>query len=259
MIRAARFIVFWGLVWALVSAGPAGFLEAQEAGTGNLVGFVFAKDGATPVEGARILVRNVTTGEVYESPKSDHLGLFKFEKIASGLYAIGVASGEGDFNSQDFVGISPDGTSKVTINLDPYDEKAIADAQAMAREQKEAGEYYVGKVVRYLPQSKDAEVFIERGIVHHGERLHFMGSSDFFVDARKIRIDGEPATRLLTTQSGLMRVTGPCAPGDLVFVVCKRGVPPFFLVPLGIASVVAGSATLVTIEEEDTSPFRVKK
>jgi hypothetical protein len=259
MTRAARVSVLRGLISAFVVLASVGYLGARAAGTGNLVGFVFAKDGATPVEGALILVKNVTTGAVYESTKSDRLGLFKFEKIAAGLYAIGVAAAEGDFNSQDFVGVPANETAKVTINLDPYDEKSIVEAQAMAKEQKDAGEYYVGKVVRYLPQSREAEVFIERGLIHAGERLHFKGSADFIVDARRIRVDGEPATRILTTQSGLMRVSTACAPGDSVYVVCKRGVPPFFLVPLGIASVVAGSATLTTIEENDTSPFRVKK
>ncbi len=259
MTRAARVFVSWGLVFAIFGFVGAGPLGAQEAETGNLVGFVFAKDGATPVEGARVLIKNVSTGTVYESGKSDPLGLFKFEKVVVGLYALGVASGEGDFNSLDFVGVSARETAKVTINLDPYDEKSIVEAQAMAQEQKEKGEYYVGKVIRYLPQSREAEIFIERGLIHVGERLHFIGSADFYVEARRIRVEGEPARRILTTQSGLMRVSTPCAPGDSVCVVCKRGVPPFFLLPLGIASVVAGSATLTTIEEEDHSPFRIKR
>jgi hypothetical protein len=259
MIRAAKIVVSLGLVCSLVAVAPTRLLQAQEAGTGNLVGFVFAKDGATPVVGARVLIRNVTTGTVFESTNSDHLGLFRFEKVAVGLYALGVAAGDGDFNSLDFVGIAPDETAKVTINLDRYDEKSIAEAQAMAKEQKETGEFYVGRVIRYLPQSRQAEVFIERGLVRAGEPLHFKGSADFIVEARRIRVEGESAQRILTTQSGLMRVPEACAPGDPVYVVCKKGVPPFFLLPLGIASVVAGSATLTTIEENDTSPFRVKK
>ena len=259
MRRVARVFVSFGLVFAFTAFVAAGTPESQEVKAGNLVGFVFAKDGATPVVGARVLVKNVTSGVVYESTESDELGLFKLEKIGVGLYALGVAAADGDFNSLDFVGISPNETAKVTINLDPYDEKSIAEAQAMAKEQKDAGEFYVGKVVRYLPQTREAEVFIERGLIRAGEPLHFKGSADFIIEARRIRINGERAQRILTSQSGLMRVSTPCAPGDPVYVVCKRGVPPFFLLPLGIASVVAGSATLTTIEEEDTSPFKVKK
>ncbi len=259
MNRAAKALFFSGLAVVFLGSVSPMFSGAQEAGTGNLVGFVFAKDGATPVVGARVMIKNVTSGSVYESSESDHLGLFRFEKVSVGLYALGVTSENGDFNSLDFVGVSADETSKVTINLDPYDEKSIAAAQDMAKEQNDGSEFYVGKVVRYLPQSRTAEIFIERGLIRAGEPLHFKGSADFVVEARRIRVDGVAARRILTTQSGLIRVPNACAPGDSVYVICKRGVPPFFLLPLGIASVVAGSATLATVEEEDTSPFRIKK
>jgi hypothetical protein len=49
----------------------------------------------------------------------------------------------------------------------------------------------------------------------------------------------------------------PCVVGDIVYVVCKRGIPPFFLAPLGIAAVIVGSAALTPGGEEQTaSPFK---
>ncbi len=259
MCRGAIKLVSWGLAISLIVFTSPRLLESQDAGSGNLVGFVFAKDGATPIEGAVVLVKNVTTGTVYESIRSDHLGIFKVENVRAGIYALGVSSAAGDFNSQDFVGIAPSETAKVTIALDPFEEESISAAQAMAQEQKDAGESLVGKVVRYLPQGREAEIFIERGLIQTGDRLHIKGSSDFFQDARKLKVEGESTRRILTSQRGSIPVQRTCAPGDLVYVVCKRGVPPFFLLPLGIASVMAGSTTLVTIEEEETSPFRVKR
>ena len=74
-----------------------------------------------------------------------------------------------------------------------------------------------------------------------------------------MKLEGESVRRILTSQSGMLPVSRVCRPGDLVYVVCKKGIPPFFLAPLGIASVVTGSASLVTVEEEDSSPFRIKK
>jgi hypothetical protein len=257
MCKGARQTVLLGLALVFLIFTFPQLLRANDQG--NLVGFVFAKDGATPIEGAVVFVKNVTTGAIHESTKSDHLGIFKVEKLGVGIYALGVTSDQGDYNSQDFVGIAPNETAKVTIALNPYDEEAIAAAQTVAQEQREAGESLVGKVIRYVPQGREAEIFIERGLIQAGDRLHIKGSSDFFQDARRMKVEGESARRILSTQSGSLPVSRACAPGDLVYVVCKKGVPPFFLLPLGIASVVAGSATLATIEEEDTSPFKIKK
>lgn len=263
MWRSVKCFRSWGLVFALVLFILPDALVSQTVEKGNLVGFVYSNDGATPIEGAVIMVKNVTTGTVYESSQSDHLGIFRFQAIGTGIYALGVSTGQGDFNSQDFIGVTDGRTSKVTIALDPYAGQAIEAARAVAQEQKEAGESLVGKVIRYIPASKQAEVFIERGLIQAGDRLHFKGPLDegtnFFQDARRMKLEGESVRRILTSQSGMLPVSRVCRPGDLVFVVCKKGIPPFFLAPLGIASVVTGSASLVTVEEEDSSPFRIKK
>ncbi len=97
-------------------------LKAKETGTGNMIGFVFQKDGTTPVEGAVVKLRNVATGAGYESTKSDKLGVFKVESVEEGLYLVGVSAEEGDFNVNNLIGIRSNETAKVSLALRPAEE-----------------------------------------------------------------------------------------------------------------------------------------
>jgi hypothetical protein len=92
-------------------------LEAQLVGKGNLIGFVYEDDGATPVEGAVVKMRNISTGSVYESGKSSKIGLFKFEEVDEGLYLVGVSTEEGAFNLENLIGIKADEMAKVSVAL----------------------------------------------------------------------------------------------------------------------------------------------
>ncbi len=258
MSRGAKASVSWGLVFTFILFTTPLLLTSQVPGKGNLVGFVYEKDGSTPVPGAVVLVKNVTTGAILESTKSDDLGVFKVEGLGAGIYALGVTSGQGSFNSLDFVGVSPNETAKVSIALRPYDPAAAQAVQAVTQDQQQKGESFVGRVVKYVPESREAEIFVERGLLQSGDRIRVKGGvTDFYQDAKALRADGLKSNRILSGQTGMFPASKSCAAGDSVYVVCKRGVPPFFLAPLGVAAIVAGSAALVTIQEEDpVSPVR---
>src|SRR5512135_2293599 len=119
-MRAAKGALSWGSVFALIliltsSASP------QESAKGNLVGFLFGEDGSTPVAGAVVLVKNLSTGSVTEAAQTDGLGLFKVPGLGAGLYALGVKSSGGSFNCQDFFSISARQTSKISVALSAYD------------------------------------------------------------------------------------------------------------------------------------------
>jgi hypothetical protein len=263
MSRGAKIAISWGLVFVLVLFLSPRLLKSQTSGKGQLIGFVFGKDGSTPVAGAVVVAKNVTTGTVFQSSKTDSLGVFKFESLDAGIYALGVTSGQGSYNSQDLVGIKPRETAKITIALSPYDRDAIEAAQAVAREEKERGESLVGKVVTYAPATKEAKVTIERGLLQVGDRMRVKGGvTDFVQDVKVLRVEGARAKYCLSGQQAFLPVTRACAAGDGVYVVCKRGVPPLFLAPLGLAAIVAGSAALVSIEEEEsvspTKPTKIK-
>lgn len=261
MSRGFTTFVSWGLVWALILLITAGPLASQASGRGQLVGFVFGRDGLTPVAGAVVVARNVTTGTTTQSSETDALGVFKVEHLESGVYALGVTSSEGSYNSQDLVGVKPGETSKISIALSPYDRDALEAAQTVAREEKERGESRVGKVIGYVPSTREAMIAIDRGLVQVGDRIRVRGGvTDFSQDVKALRVQGALSKYCVAGQQARLAVARACTAGDGVFVVCKRGVPPLFLAPLGLAAIVAGSASLVSIEEEETvSPTKPTK
>jgi len=92
-------------------------LKAQKVGKGNLIGFVYEKDGTSPVEGAVVKLKNVSTANVYESSKSDKLGILKIEGIEEGLYIAGISTKEGNFNVVNLIGIKVAETAKISFAL----------------------------------------------------------------------------------------------------------------------------------------------
>lgn len=260
MRRGFKVVLSSGLAFALILVMFPSILRSQGTGRGNLVGFIYGQDGSTPVEGAVVVVKNLTTGVVTESPKSDGLGVFKVQDLGAGIYALGVRSDKGSFNSQDFFGVTADKTAKITIALAPYDEAAASAAAAVIKEQRDKGEAFVGKVVTYAPQTREAEVLVEVGLIQTDDRIHIKGQvTDFYQDMRGLRAYGAKVKRVLSGYTALVRTSKACEPGDFVYIVCKRGVPPFFLAPLGIAAIVAGATPLIAIyEEEDISPHKIK-
>jgi hypothetical protein len=260
MRRGAKNVLSLGSALALILVLFPSTLLPQEPGKGNLIGFIYAQDGSTPVEGAVVMVKNLTTGIVAESPKSDALGVFKFQAIGAGLYALGVKSDKGSYNSQDFFGVMADKTSKISIALNVYDSAAALAAEAVIKEQRAKGEAYIGKVVKYRPETKETEVLVEIGLLQAEDRIHVKGqATDFYMDTRGLKAYGTKVKRVLSGYNANLRTSKACEPGDFVYVVCKRGVPPFFLAPLGIAAIVAGAVPLVAVyEEEPVSQSKIK-
>lgn len=58
------------------------------AGNGNLKGFIYKKDGKTPLWGVQVLLKDVDTGQVFESNVTDALGDYKLRDVPSGLYQV---------------------------------------------------------------------------------------------------------------------------------------------------------------------------
>lgn len=105
------------------------YIFAAKANTGNLIGFVYAEDGTTPVEGAVLKARNISTGKVYKSTKTDELGMFKIE-LDHGTYIAGVSTKEGDFNLNGLIGIKANETAKISLALKPGATPPAAGAAA---------------------------------------------------------------------------------------------------------------------------------
>jgi len=93
------------------------FLTAKSPSNGNLIGFIYAEDGTSPVEGAVFKIKNVANGKTLESTKSDKLGIIKVEGIEEGFYIGGVTTDSGNYNLGNIIGIKADTTAKVSISL----------------------------------------------------------------------------------------------------------------------------------------------
>jgi hypothetical protein len=260
MWRGARGAVFWGSVFLLILGLTSSFGSPQESARGDLVGFIFGPDGSTPVAGAVVVVKNVSSGVVREATATDGLGTFKVSGLSVGLYALGVRSSQGNYNSQDFFGITAGKISKISVALNDFDAAAASGAARVIQEQREKGEAFVGKIVKYDPAAKEAQVMIEIGLIQADDRVHVKGQeTDFYQDLRGLRAYGAKTKRVTSGYTAYFRASKPCQAGDFVYIVCKRGVPPFFLAPLGVAAIVAGAVPLsASFEEEPVSPYKIK-
>jgi len=257
--RSAKVLVSWGAALALIITLVPTNLISQTTGKGGLVGLITEKDGSTPVSGAIVVVRNLTTGVVTEAAESDAKGVFRFPGLAQGLYALGVKSARGSYNSQNFFGVAADRTARITIALEPYDAASAAAASAVIKELRDKSEAFIGRVVKYHPDTKEAEVFIEIGLIQDQDRIHIKGQvTDFYQDMRVLKVSGARTKRVLSGHTALFRTAKPCEAVDFVYIACKRGVPPFFLAPLGIAAIVAGYAPLSASYTEDVSQYKIK-
>lgn len=63
-------------------------LPAVAEGTGSLKGFIYKKDGKTPLWGVQVLLKDVDTGEIFESNVTDGLGDYKLRDVPSGMYQV---------------------------------------------------------------------------------------------------------------------------------------------------------------------------
>jgi Carboxypeptidase regulatory-like domain len=259
MRHGAKGVLSCGSVILLVLALSSSTAVAQASGKGNLVGFIFGRDGSTPVEGAVVVVKNVTTGAVAEAAATDATGVFRLAGLEAGIYAVGVKSTAGNYNSQDFFGVAAQQTAKLTIALNPYDAVSASAAEAVIKEQRDKGEAYIGKVVKYVPATKMAEVFVEIGLIQKDDRIHVKGQvTDFYQDLNRLTAYGAKAERVTSGYTAMVKTSKACVEGDFIYIVCKRGIPPFFLAPLGVAAIVAGAVPLSAHYEEDFSPHKIK-
>lgn len=120
MLKAVKYntAVFF-LIFSLIVFYSPHYLKSQPIRKGNLIGFVYEKDGTTPVQGAVVKLKNISTGTVYESSQSDELGMLKSEGINEGLYIVGIITKNGNFNGVNLIGIKAAETAKVSFALKP--------------------------------------------------------------------------------------------------------------------------------------------
>lgn len=247
-----RSIVFVVLILtALFFAQP--FVLVGAGAKGNLVGFVYDQDGTTPVEGAVIKLKNLATGSTFESPKSDNQGAFKVTDVDQGLYTFGVASSQGDFSANDVLGIADNETAKLAVALTPFEAGAEVNPKAEDAPSIK-GEKWVGKVISYDATAKEARVYINKSELKKDESFHVKGDkkkynsdTDYWQKAKIVKQNGFEVKKAVAGQFCNIPMEKPPLDNDFVYVKESRGLAWFFLTPLGLAAILAGTTAIVYI------------
>jgi len=108
------------LVWFPLSLSGS---EDNPGGKGNLKGFIYKRDGKTPLWGAQVLLKNVKTGKIFESNVTDAVGDYKFTDIPEGNYKLKILVKDKDYEVKtvDFMVKIFDGkTSTLSFSLKKY-------------------------------------------------------------------------------------------------------------------------------------------
>jgi hypothetical protein len=240
--------VFIGLVFCFLIFCSTSFLRSEEVSKGSILGFVYDEDGTTPLEGAVVEFKDISTGTVYESSKSDSLGVFKIEGVERGLYIYGVRTAQGDFNSDGTIGvrIRENETAKLSISLNAYEKKVASAIKEVYEEQRIKGKSLVGTVVNYSPDIGIAEVSIMKGLLRLEDRIQAKGeNTDFYQDGNLFEVEGSFVENLFAGQTAFLAVKNRVEIGDLIYTVAKSGILPLFTSPSGNASVITGSSGIV--------------
>jgi len=221
-------------------------VASQTTARGHLLGTIYDRDATTPIAGAVVKLRNITTGSLYEAPPTDKTGTFRLENLAKGIYNFGITTNAGDFNSNELIGIIENETTKISISLNTYEGQVRQDMQEIAREQSaKDNESRIGRVVQYVPASQEAVVFIEKGALQVDDRIRVRGiTTNFYQNVETMGLEGVKVKRALAGQNPYVKIVSEAQTGDSVYLVCKKGVPPFFLTPCGIASVIGGAGLI---------------
>ncbi|UCH92203.1 MAG: carboxypeptidase regulatory-like domain-containing protein [Candidatus Aminicenantes bacterium] len=74
-------------VFLLVGFPLPGTAEEGED-TGNLKGFIYKRNGRTPLWGAQVVLKNIKTGKLFESNVTDSIGDYQLTDIPAGDYQV---------------------------------------------------------------------------------------------------------------------------------------------------------------------------
>ena len=107
-------VLFTIFSFSLVSLALSAFAKPAP---GNLMGFVYGKDGKTPVRDAMVLIRRVDTGKVYQSKPTGELGTYRLLGIEAGTYVVGLKIKEKSYNVNKHVKVAAGKTSFVSLFL----------------------------------------------------------------------------------------------------------------------------------------------
>jgi hypothetical protein len=260
---------FWGITLSAFLIFLFSFhaqVYSAEASKGNILGFIFAEDGTTPVSGAVVKAKNVSTGSVYESSVSDINGVFKIQGIESGIYVYGVRTESGEFNSDGMIGIrvGNNTTAKMAIAITPFEEKIKEDIEAGLEANTIEGETLVGRIIDFDAESGLAEVYILQGMLSQKNKIHALGvETDFYQKANEISIGENRVKSTAAGETAKLKLENNASSGDFLYVVAEKGFGLLAVVPMGVAALVGTSAAVKKVDnssvkdqETAASPYK---
>jgi hypothetical protein len=242
-----KLLVLVGFALALLVAFSPADLIAQNVAKGNIIGFIYAKDGTTPLEGAIVKFKSLGSGAIFESSKSDNLGIFKVQGVETGMYTYGVLTETGDFNADNLVGIriGENETAKLSIALNPYEKDVASAVGELNKENPVDGEVLVGAIADFDPATSVAQVQVVKGLLRIKDKIHARGkSTDFYQDVEILKIGDSSTKQVISGQTASTKLVQKAQSGDLIYVVRNKKVFPFFLAPAGVAAVIAGNSAV---------------
>jgi hypothetical protein len=252
-----KVVVFLVLTTGMIFAFNPVLSSGQNGPKGSIIGFLYDKDGTTPITGGVVTIKNIGSGSMFASTQTDQFGIFKISGVEKGVYVYGVTTPNGTFNSNALMGvrIKDNETAKVSIAVNPYEKNVSEEMREIIQEQKAKGEALVGKVIDYNDNQGMADVYILKGYLEVNQRIHAKGNvTNFYQDVKDLKKEGAVSRRLFAGETATLKIRDKAQPGDLVFLVCKRGVLPLFLAPLGIATIIGGSAAIANDNTPDDEP-----
>jgi hypothetical protein len=217
------------------------FTFGTNSDEGNLIGFLHDIDGSSPLLGAVIKLKNIYTDELYTSSEADDYGIARIKSVKPGLYVYGVSTKNGNYNSNEVLGISGGKTAKVSISLKNFNTKEQKAVQELTSDLKRKGESLIGRVDRFYSNSRRADVEIIKGMVKNGDLLHIVGvddNVDFKIKTKNLMKDGVNCDKVFVTETASIPFNKEARKGNLVYILSKKGMAPLFLIPLGAATAV---------------------
>jgi hypothetical protein len=100
-----------------------------------------------------------------------------------------------------------------------------------------------------------ADVYILKGYLEVNQKIHAKGEvTNFYQEVKSLEKEGTPSKRIFAGDTATIKMRDKARPGDGVYLVRKRSILPLFLAPLGIATIIGGSAAIISENHLDDDP-----
>jgi hypothetical protein len=235
------------------------FTFGKNSNEGNLIGFLHNTDGSS-LQGAVIKLKDIYSDKLYTSTEADDYGIVRIKSLKPGLYVYRVSTKNGNFNSNEVLGISRGKTAKVTVSLENYNEKEASAVKEIIPELRRKGEAFIGIVIDFFPDANRADVEIIKGLLKKKDRIHVVGEeTDFYQNAKDMLNEGVPVDTVFVNEIVSLHVDQIVKKGDLVLIVSKKGLFPIFPIAAGLALAVGTGFVVYNSKDcecEEVSPYK---